>query len=75
MNAAFWHFRELCGKWINWTKFRSVDTGGQRSVVPEPGSYAMLLAGLGIVGTIIRRRKHLNLQFPAVLLRGHRRLK
>jgi hypothetical protein len=27
------------------------------SAVPEPESYAMLLAGLGMVGTIIRRRK------------------
>lgn len=27
------------------------------SAVPEPESYAMLLAGLGMIGTIIRRRK------------------
>ena len=27
------------------------------SSVPEPESYAMLLAGLGLVGTVVRRRK------------------
>ncbi len=27
------------------------------SAVPEPETYAMLLAGLGLVGTIVRRRK------------------
>lgn len=27
------------------------------SVVPEPESYAMMLAGLGVVGTIVRRRR------------------
>jgi hypothetical protein len=29
------------------------------AAVPEPETYAMLLAGLGIIGTIIRRRKSL----------------
>jgi hypothetical protein len=28
------------------------------AAVPEPETYAMLLAGLGIIGTIIRRRKN-----------------
>jgi len=32
-------------------------SGGTISPVPEPESYAMLLAGLGLVGTIVRRRK------------------
>lgn len=26
--------------------------------IPEPESYAMLLAGLGVIGSIVRRRKH-----------------
>jgi hypothetical protein len=30
---------------------------GFATAVPEPETYAMLLAGLGIVGTIIRRRQ------------------
>ena len=32
-------------------------TGGPAAVVPEPSEYAMLLAGLGVVGMIARRRK------------------
>lgn len=31
-------------------------TGSQIAVVPEPSSYAMLLAGLGVLGAIARRR-------------------
>ncbi len=32
------------------------NAAGFATAVPEPDSYAMLLAGLGIIGTIIRRR-------------------
>ena len=28
------------------------------SAVPEPGTYAMLLAGLGVLGVVVRRRRH-----------------
>jgi hypothetical protein len=28
-----------------------------RSAVPEPESYALLLGGMGLIGTIIRRRQ------------------
>jgi hypothetical protein len=30
---------------------------GFATAVPEPETYAMLLAGLGLIGSIIRRRK------------------
>ncbi|MBN9133328.1 MAG: PEPxxWA-CTERM sorting domain-containing protein [Nitrosospira multiformis] len=30
---------------------------GGPSMIPEPDSYAMLLAGLGLIGMIVRRRR------------------
>lgn len=36
------------------------DGGGIVTVVPEPETYAMLLAGLGVIGGVIRRRKQKN---------------
>ena len=35
----------------------SAATAGPVTPVPEPETYAMLLAGLGLVGTMVRRRK------------------
>ena len=35
----------------------SIDNVSVTAAVPEPETYAMLLAGLGLMGTIIRRRK------------------
>lgn len=35
--------------------------GGTVSAVPEPETYAMLLAGLGLIGGVVRRRKQKNL--------------
>jgi hypothetical protein len=32
-------------------------TLGEVSAVPEPGEYAMLLAGLGVIGAVVRRRR------------------
>jgi len=32
------------------------NAAGFATAVPEPETYAMLLAGLGMIGTIIRRR-------------------
>jgi hypothetical protein len=38
-------------------KASTVDLAGYTTPVPEPETYAMLLAGLGLVGAIARRRK------------------
>jgi hypothetical protein len=41
--------------------FSAVESGATFGVsvtaVPEPGTYAMLLAGLGLIGTMVRRRR------------------
>jgi hypothetical protein len=34
---------------------------GTVGAVPEPESYAMLLAGLGLMGAVVRRRKNIPL--------------
>lgn len=36
---------------------RNVEATGVLATVPEPETYAMLLAGLGLVGTVVVRRK------------------
>jgi hypothetical protein len=57
---------DLAGKKSDWGSYGGTTDLTIKSVklvssVPEPESYAMLLAGLGLVGTIVaRRRKSLN---------------
>jgi hypothetical protein len=54
------------GAGLEWN-FTQLDTGGERlwissntvAPVPEPETYAMLLAGLGLIGFTARRRKNL----------------
>lgn len=47
----------------NWTDYTVFPTGAQKlsltftSAVPEPETYAMLLAGLGLMGFILRRKQ------------------
>ncbi|MEG1118645.1 MAG: FxDxF family PEP-CTERM protein, partial [Janthinobacterium sp.] len=38
--------------------FNATNVSGYVSAVPEPETYAMLLAGLGLVGFMARRRKN-----------------
>ena len=37
-------------------KYAWLVSAGQVAAVPEPETYALLLAGLGLVGSVIRRR-------------------
>jgi hypothetical protein len=45
--------------------FYNVNLSPVVAAVPEPESYAMLLAGLGLVGAIVRRRKSTVAQIGA----------
>lgn len=52
------------GQIVGWGFLEGSAGGGSRafllspSAVPEPDTYAMLLAGLGLLGFVLRRRKH-----------------
>lgn len=45
------------GGTANQTGFDNITFGSDRPVVPEPSTYALMLAGLGSVGMMIRRRR------------------
>lgn len=46
------------GRMVAWYVVKDVDyTMGSVTAVPEPETYALMLAGLGMVGAIVRRRR------------------
>jgi hypothetical protein len=57
--TAFYVFDAGAGTHTVHTTFSSLSNGGlySTSPVPEPATYGMLLAGLGLMGAALRRRK------------------
>ncbi len=45
-----------CGGCVNPTGLRVDDISGTAALIPEPESYALLIAGLGLLGFVARRR-------------------
>lgn len=43
--------------WTDQTAFSVTGPGPATAPVPEPGTYAMLLAGLGVIGALARRKR------------------
>jgi uncharacterized protein len=59
MTGLYFDITDPNRAWVNIQHPASgVDRMIQITAVPEPETYAMLLAGLGIVGSIARRRRH-----------------
>ena len=62
---------------VNLSGLQTAPTGGSltfafiNSPVPEPETYAMLLAGLGLMGAVARRRKLKGLPNPHPALKTH----
>lgn len=48
---------DLKGRLATSPAFIRITTEGITAVVPEPENYAMLLAGLGLIGSVMKRRK------------------
>ena len=67
-SIAAWDFKPIYGLQIAEAKsgllyamaVHSGDVGAVVSAVPEPEAYAMLLAGLGLVGAVVRRRRSID---------------
>lgn len=61
--ASAWYFRTNYGVQDFYKKNGHFDAlavrSGDVAAVPEPGTWAMLLAGLGLVGVAVRRRREL----------------
>jgi hypothetical protein len=57
-STAFYKFDAGAGTYTVDTRFTSLSSGGlyMTSPVPEPTTYGMILAGLGLVGVALRRR-------------------
>jgi hypothetical protein len=46
------------GTWSSSGKLANLNYQSQKALVPEPETYAMMLAGLGLIGFIAYRRKN-----------------
>ncbi len=58
LNTAMWHETPMASMGDPFRDRVALSVSFQAAPIPEPETYAMLLAGLGLMGGIIRRRQH-----------------